>query len=92
MSPATLRAWIVRCLGVGAALLVPLAVAGVLWGALAALGDSGGARVAKGITLGAFLCWGVDLVALVVLLALAQMTQPDGPSRASPAEENESPP
>ena len=74
MTIASLRIWITRSLWAGAAGLFLLAVAGTLWGALGALGDGGGAAVARGITLGTFIAWGADLVALLVLVALAQLT------------------
>lgn len=64
-------------------MLVVLVVAGILWALLAALEDPTGAAGAKGVALVAAVCWGLNFVALVVLLALAQV------SGTEPASEEE---
>ena len=68
------RLVIVRALQLGAALTFALIVAAILWAALEALGDPSGAAVTRGITSGLAVCWAADLVVLVVLLALIEVT------------------
>ena len=67
------RACIMPLLRTGAGLLVVLVVAAVLWALLAAVGDHTGAAGARGVTLAAAICWALDFVALVVVLALNEV-------------------
>jgi hypothetical protein len=64
-------------------LLLVLAVAAALWGILAAMGDAAGAQGAKGVFLAALVCWALNFVALVVFLALAQLSATAVPPRES---------
>jgi hypothetical protein len=68
-----LRRLILLALGSGAALLLVTAVAGSLWAILELAGDASGAAGTKGVMLVALVLWGLDFVALVVLLALAEV-------------------
>lgn len=74
-----LRAWILRSLGTGAILLVVLIVSGSLWGVLSALGDDSGAEVMQGVSLVALVCWILNFVTLVVLLAVALLSSNERP-------------
>lgn len=74
-----LRAWILRSLGTGAILLVVLIVSGSLWGVLSALGDDAGAEVMQGVALVALVCWILNFVTLVVLLAVALLSSNERP-------------
>ena len=71
--------WLVRSLWAGASLLVALTVAASLWWLLGALGDTTGARIAKGISLGLAICWGINLVGVIVLVALGQLETSEPP-------------
>lgn len=62
-----------KCLWAGGALLVVIVTALVLWATLTRLGDRAGGQGAKGVALVAMVCWGLDFVTLVVLLALKQL-------------------
>jgi hypothetical protein len=64
-------------------LLIVLAVAGTLSVMLAALGDDAGAQACRGTGLVAAVCFVLDLVALVVLLALAQISSTQPPESES---------
>ena len=81
---------IARALQTGAALTLATLVALTLWLALRALGDASGAAVARGVTWGFGIAWTVNLVALVVLLALAELSISGSSSnerqRSTPAE------
>lgn len=77
------RPYLKRCLRAGAFLLIGLAVAGSLWGLLAALGDASGARVAKGISLGLAICLVLDFAALVVLVAVGQVNSGKEPAESA---------
>lgn len=77
------RPYLTRCLRAGAFLLIGLAVAGSLWGLLAVMGDSSGARVAKGISLGLAICLAFDLAALVVLIAIGQVSSREAPAESA---------
>ena len=67
------RAFIARTLWSGAILTVLLILSGALWAVLNALGDRAGGQGAKGVFLVAAVCWLLNFVTLVVLLALAQL-------------------
>lgn len=74
----------------GSFLIVVALVGGVLWLLLAAAGDQGGSQGAKGVTLVACACLGLVLVALVVLLALAEINRPNAdvpPSERPPVQD-----
>ena len=71
--------YITVSLWVGAGLLVVLAVAGTLWVMLAALGDDAGAQACLGTGLVVAVCFVLDLVTLVVLLAIAQLSSKEQP-------------
>lgn len=66
---------ILQLLRTGAGLLVVLAVAAVLWVLLAAVGDHAGASGARTVALVAAVCWALDFVALVVVLALNELVK-----------------
>jgi hypothetical protein len=66
--------YIVGCLWAGALLLVVLLVSLTLWVGLHALGDPAGGHVFAAIAVVTAACWGLNFVALVVLLALAQLS------------------
>ncbi len=66
-----MRTWITTSLKIGALLLVVLIVSGCLWGLLQAVGDQGAAQAVVGVALVALVCWMLDFVVLVVLLAFA---------------------
>ena len=70
---------IARCLWTGALLTVPLLVAVFLWWGLGARGDVAGAAGAKGVAFVVAVCWGLNFVTLVVLLAVAQLSANDQP-------------
>jgi hypothetical protein len=74
---------IARALQTGAALTLATLVALTLWAALGSLGDAAGAAVARGVTWGLGIAWTVNLVGLVVLLALAELSasRPPGDER-----------
>jgi hypothetical protein len=72
----------------GGLLIVVLLVAGTLWLVLATAGDQAGSQGARGVALVAVVCLVLDLAALVVLLALAELTRPDGlPTNRPPSED-----
>lgn len=71
--PLRLRASIVWSLGAGAVLSLVVVVAAVLWGILRSVGDASGAEGARAVLLVASVCWGLDFVVLVVVLAVAQL-------------------
>lgn len=81
---------IVRSLWIGGALLMVLAVAGLLWLALFALGDRGGAAIMRGLVLLVFAVWSANFVALVVLLAVARLTDRRAAETATPIPPRES--
>jgi len=56
-------------------LFAVLVVASALWGTLKMLGDEAGAQGAKGVTLVALVCWGLNFLFLVSVLALAEMSR-----------------
>ena len=53
--------------------MVVIVTALVLWAMLAGLGDRAGGQGAKGVALVAIVCWDLNFVTLVVLLALKQL-------------------
>ncbi len=59
-------------------MLFVLLVSAAVWAALAALGDNAGAATLQGMVLVALVCFALDFVALVVLLALAQVASTQG--------------
>ena len=67
------RACIIGSLKIGATLLFVLVVSAAVWATLEALGDSDGAASLQGAVLVAAVCFALNFVALVVLLALAQI-------------------
>ena len=67
-----LRTCIARSLGAQVVLLFVLFVAGFLWWLLGELGDDL-AEVMKGLVLVTTVCWGINFVVLVSLLALVQI-------------------
>jgi hypothetical protein len=66
---------------VAAALLLPVAICVVVGvsGLLAAMGDAAGGAVLQRIALGCGILWGVNLVALVVVLAIGAIRGPNDP-------------
>jgi hypothetical protein len=83
------RRGIAGAIQVGAGLTLAALVALILWAALGALGDSAGAAVARGVSWGLVIAWGANLVVLVVLLALAELSsfpEPDPGQRRQAAE------
>jgi hypothetical protein len=83
-----LQSYLRGCLWAGGLLIVVLLVAGTLWLALAAAGDQAGSQGAKGVALVAIVCLVLDLGALVVLLALAELTRTEGrPTDRPPSED-----
>lgn len=64
---------LVGLLRAGAALTLVPGVAAILWALLAALGDRAEAAIARGMTCGRAICWVVDLVGLVVLVAVVEV-------------------
>jgi hypothetical protein len=82
-----LRPYLRGCLWAGGLLIVVFLIAGTLWLALSRAGDQAGSQGAKGVALVAIVCLVLDLAALVVLLALAEITRPDGrPTDRPPAD------
>jgi hypothetical protein len=75
----TIRKLIAGSLWTGFFLFLLLVVCGALWGILAAVGDAEIARVARGIAVIALVCGLLNFVAMVVLVALAQVTSPAPP-------------
>lgn len=69
--------YLVGSLWAGALLLVVLLVSVTLWLGLNALGDPAGGQVFAAIAVVTAICWGLNFVALVVLLALAQLSAGD---------------
>ena len=69
----------------GALLLLVLIVSGSLWWLLTAVGDRGAAQGAKGVAIVAGVCWVIDFVALVVILAVASLDS-TGKSTEQPEE------
>jgi peptidoglycan biosynthesis protein MviN/MurJ (putative lipid II flippase) len=68
-----MRRYIRFLLTAGILLLLVLIVSGSLWWLLTAVGDRGAAQGAKGVAMVALVCWVFDFVALVVLLAVANL-------------------
>lgn len=59
--------------------MVVLLVSAALWGLLTALGDNAGGQGAKAVLLVTLICWTINFITLVVLLALAYITStPEG--------------
>jgi len=83
-----LQLYLRGCLWGGGLLIVVLLVAGTLWLALATAGDQAGSQGAKGVALVAIVCLVLDFAALVVLLALAELTRTEGrPADRPPSED-----
>ena len=72
----SLRRAIAAALGIGALLIVVLAVAGALWGILTAVGDVAAAEGVRGIALVVLVCLALDVLTLVTLTALGQLAAP----------------
>lgn len=68
-----LRPYLIRALWFGAVLVVLFLVMLFVWLALSSLGDANGAGAAKAITVALAICLGFDVIALVVLLSLAEL-------------------
>jgi hypothetical protein len=84
-----LRTYLRGALWTAALLFVVLLSAGALWLVLARAGDAAGSQGAKGVALVSVLCLLLDFAALVVLLAIAEITRPPAgprPPRALLAE------
>lgn len=77
VSPAQLRAGLVRTLWIGGVLLAILAVVVLLWGWLAALGDQAAADAVRGIACVVAGLAGINVLALLVLLTLATLSSLD---------------
>ena len=60
-------------------LFVILLITCAVWLALAEAGDHAGSQGAKGIALVASVCLSLDVMAIVVLLALAEIGRPERP-------------
>jgi hypothetical protein len=72
------RPYIAWSLRAGSVLLLVVIVSGLLWFFLGTMGDHSGAGGFGAVTLVALVCWGLDFVALVVLLALAELSASTG--------------
>lgn len=73
----SLRRAVGTALGIGALLLVVLAVAGALWGILTAVGDVAAAEGVRGVALVAGVCLVLDVLTLVALTAIVQLAEPE---------------
>lgn len=69
------RVGIIRCGWLAGLLMLACGVFGSLWGGLAALGDFAGATFCQGVFWGAVVCWFVNVVALIGLLAMAVLSE-----------------
>ena len=81
------RVWIARSLSGGAIVTAVLAVTVLTWGLLLTMGDAATASALVGLVCVLSACWGLNFVALVVLLAgnqLAQLSAEDDPGSAGP--------
>jgi hypothetical protein len=74
-----LRPYIRGTLWAGGLLLIALLVSGALWLILGSVGDQGGSEGAKGVALVAIVGLVIDVLALNVLLALAELRRPEPP-------------
>lgn len=72
-----IRAAIAKSLSAGAVLLLVLVLSGPMWCLFAHLGDRSMVSALKGIFLVTALCWMLDFVLLVVLLAIAAIVSPE---------------
>jgi len=84
------RPYLLRSLWTGAVLVVLFLVVLFVWLALSSLGDSAGAEAAKAITLALAICLGFDLLAIIVLLALAELERTAPPHGSGDSEESAS--
>ena len=71
LSSAQLRASLLRTLWIGGILLALLAITGLLWAWLSALGDQSGADAVRGIACVIIALTATDVLTLLVLLTLA---------------------
>ena len=78
--------------GAGAGLLVVFGVALLLWWWLGALGDGAGADGARGVASVALVCWCLDFVTLVVLLAWGEISGVRDAGRDERSVEQQEPP
>lgn len=65
-----------RVLRIGGGLAVVLAAALACWGWLAAMGDRHGAEGVRGVVCVTSVLLGLDLIAMIVVLALAELKRP----------------
>ena len=70
-----LRPYIRGALWAGGLLMAVLFVAGILWLVLLTVGDEAGSQGAKGVTLVAAGCLVLDVLVLIVLLAVTEITR-----------------
>ena len=73
-----LRHCVLGTLWGGAVLLLLLVISLALWCVLAAVGDLAGATVARVLAMLVGVCWGLDLLTLVVLVAFGQIATEEG--------------
>jgi hypothetical protein len=78
-----LQPYLRGCLWAGGLLVVVLLAAGILWLALVTAGDVAGSQGAKGVAFVALVCLTLDLIAVVVLLALAEIRRGEPNQRPS---------
>lgn len=69
------RVGIIRCGWLAGLLVLACGVFGSLWSGLAALGDTTGATFCQGIFWGAVVCWGMNAIALLGLLAMVVLSE-----------------
>jgi hypothetical protein len=79
-----LRPYIRGTLWAGGLLVLALAIAGTLWLVLGAAGDQGGSQGAKGVAFFAVVGLMLDVLTLIVLLALTELSR----QSVRPHEEN----
>jgi hypothetical protein len=84
-----LRPYIRRTLWAGGLLTLGLAVSGALWLILGAAGDVSGSQGAKGVAFVALVGLTLDVLSLVVLLALAELTRPSAAAGTAPQPSSE---
>ena len=80
-----LRPYIRGTLWAGGLLLIGLVIAGSLWLILGFAGDATGSQAAKGVALIAIVGFVLDVLTLIVLLAMAELTRGDTPPPPPPA-------
>jgi hypothetical protein len=74
-----LRPYIRGTLWAGGLLLIALTIAGSLWLILGFAGDAAGSQAAKGVALVTLVGFVLDVLTLIVLLAVAELTRDKTP-------------